>query len=73
MSRRNFRGIISSSKLTVSNVSASGIFTTNSHLQAKNSGNWPIIARIVVSSVEYLVVSGGGSGAGYGINVGGGG
>lgn len=72
MSRRNFRGIISSSKLTVSNVSASGIFTTNSHLQAKNSGNWPTVI-VPTSSIEYLVVSGGGSGAGYGTQVGGGG
>lgn len=72
MSRRNFRGIISSSKLTISNVSASGIFTTNSHLQAKNSGNWPLGAN-PTNSIEYLVVSGGGSGAGHGTQVGGGG
>lgn len=72
MSRRNFRGIISSSKLTVSNVSASGIFTTNSHLQAKNSGNWPAVI-VPTSSIEYLVVAGGGSGAGYGTQVRGGG
>ena len=71
MVKRYYGGILSATKPSTSQSSASGIWGTQDASQATQSGNWPLAG--IVSSVEYLVVAGGGGGASYYTYSGGGG
>ena len=61
MVKRYYGGIISATQAVANSASASGFFNTNQQMQAKQSGNWPLVS---LAAVEYLVVAGGGGGGG---------
>ena len=71
MVKRYFGGVLSATIPTISTAGASGMFSVVNAAQAKQSAAWP--AAGVPTSVQYLLVAGGGSGAAIGSNVGAGG
>jgi hypothetical protein len=73
MVKRYFGGVISATQATANSTSARGFWSTTNQVQLKQAGNWPLLP-VAPTTVEYLVVGGGGAGAGIGggggVNVG---
>ena len=61
MVKRYYGGLISAASPTVSSSSASGIFNTTQHMQAKRIGSWPSPAA---PPVVYVIYSWGNGGSG---------